>query len=156
MEHLDRFSGDCVLPNKTTTQRTKPAKREGKSASTPAGEFARDEIKRVRRGKTWRPLREAGDRHRPISSPSRRCENATAQKKARRRCLRSKRPSTNGKRRTTPRRMKSALGRRHAHSERKERPLAGHEAMSRHVKSKRASGPLRNVAKSRGEPRRRD
>lgn len=38
------------MPNKRTIQKAKEDKREGKSASTQAGEFVRDEIDRIRRG----------------------------------------------------------------------------------------------------------
>lgn len=39
------------MPEKTTIERAKKDKREGKSASTQAGEFVREEIEHVRRGK---------------------------------------------------------------------------------------------------------
>jgi hypothetical protein len=38
------------MPRKATVERAKRDKREGKSASTQAGEFVHDEIRRVRRG----------------------------------------------------------------------------------------------------------
>jgi hypothetical protein len=39
------------MPEKTTMERARRDAREGKSASTQAGEFVRDEIHRIRRGK---------------------------------------------------------------------------------------------------------
>ena len=39
------------MPRKETVQRARKAKREGKSASTQAGEFVREEIEDIRRGK---------------------------------------------------------------------------------------------------------
>ena len=39
------------MPDKKTTQRARRDKREGKSASTQAGEFVKDEINKIRRGK---------------------------------------------------------------------------------------------------------
>ena len=39
------------MPDKTTLQRAKKDKREGKSASTQAGEFVHEEIKHIREGK---------------------------------------------------------------------------------------------------------
>jgi len=39
------------MPEKKTLQRARRAKRQGKSASTQAGEFVREEIHHVRRGK---------------------------------------------------------------------------------------------------------
>lgn len=39
------------MPAKKTVQRARKAKRQGKSASTQAGEFVHDEIKRIRKGK---------------------------------------------------------------------------------------------------------
>jgi len=39
------------MPEKKTLQRARKAKRQGKSASTQAGEFVREEMHHVRRGK---------------------------------------------------------------------------------------------------------
>ena len=39
------------MPEKKTVQRARRAKRQGKSASTQAGEFVREEFHHVRRGK---------------------------------------------------------------------------------------------------------
>jgi hypothetical protein len=39
------------MPDKSTIEKAKKDKREGKSASTQAGEFVHDEIKKVRKGK---------------------------------------------------------------------------------------------------------
>src|SRR6188474_534374 len=39
------------MPDKTTIKKAKKDKAEGKSASTQAGEFIHDEIKKIRRGK---------------------------------------------------------------------------------------------------------
>ena len=39
------------MPEKKTVQRARKAKRQGKSASTQAGEFVREEMHHVRRGK---------------------------------------------------------------------------------------------------------
>jgi hypothetical protein len=41
----------CGMPDKKTIARAKKDKREGKSASTQAGEFVREEIRHVRKGK---------------------------------------------------------------------------------------------------------
>src|SRR5437762_4499065 len=38
------------MPEKKTIRRAQKAKREGKSASTQAGEFVHDEIRKIRRG----------------------------------------------------------------------------------------------------------
>jgi len=40
-----------VMPDKSTIERAKKDKAEGKSASTQAGEFVHDEIKKIRKGK---------------------------------------------------------------------------------------------------------
>src|ERR1700753_4042382 len=40
-----------IMPDKRTIKRAQRDKREGKSASTQAGEFVRDEIDKIRRGK---------------------------------------------------------------------------------------------------------
>jgi hypothetical protein len=42
---------DISMPEKETVQKARKAKREGKSASTQAGEFVREEIHHVREGK---------------------------------------------------------------------------------------------------------
>ena len=39
------------MPKKETTERAKKAKREGKAASTQAGEFIHEEIESIRKGK---------------------------------------------------------------------------------------------------------
>ena len=41
----------CIMPEKKTLRRARKAKREGKAPSTQAGEFVREEIEHVRRGK---------------------------------------------------------------------------------------------------------
>ena len=41
----------CIVPEKQTLRRARKAKREGKAPSTQAGEFVREEIEHVRRGK---------------------------------------------------------------------------------------------------------
>ena len=41
----------CMMPEKQTLKRARKAKREGKASSTQAGEFVREEIEHVRRGK---------------------------------------------------------------------------------------------------------
>src|SRR5215475_5626159 len=41
----------CGMPEKRTTQRARKDKRQGKSASTQAGEYVREEIHHVRKGK---------------------------------------------------------------------------------------------------------
>src|ERR671912_931739 len=41
----------CIVPEKQTIERARQAKREGKAPSTQAGEFVREEIEHVRRGK---------------------------------------------------------------------------------------------------------
>jgi hypothetical protein len=40
-----------IMPDRRTIERARRDKRQGKSASTQAGEFVRDEIRKVRRGK---------------------------------------------------------------------------------------------------------
>jgi hypothetical protein len=42
---------ECVMPEKKTVSRAKRAKKEGKAASTQAGEFVHEEIEHVREGK---------------------------------------------------------------------------------------------------------
>jgi hypothetical protein len=45
------FSGGNVMPEKETMERARRDKREGKAASTQAGEFIREEIHHIREGK---------------------------------------------------------------------------------------------------------
>jgi hypothetical protein len=42
---------ECAMPEKRTIERAEEAKREGKSPSTQAGEFVREEIEHIREGK---------------------------------------------------------------------------------------------------------
>jgi hypothetical protein len=46
-----KINGRCIMPEKQTLRRARKAKREGKAPSTQAGEFVREEIEHVRRGK---------------------------------------------------------------------------------------------------------
>src|SRR5207248_2084609 len=48
---MSRLTGGQIMPEKKTIERAKKDKREGKSASTQAGEFVREEIHHVREGK---------------------------------------------------------------------------------------------------------
>jgi hypothetical protein len=41
---------EALMPNKETIEKAKEDKREGKAASTQAGEFIREEMHRIRRG----------------------------------------------------------------------------------------------------------
>src|SRR5204863_2520167 len=41
----------CVMPDKETVERARQDKREGKSLSTQAGEFVREQIEHIREGK---------------------------------------------------------------------------------------------------------
>jgi hypothetical protein len=45
------FIGRCSMPEKTTLERARRDKRQGKAPTTQAGEFVREEIEHVRRGK---------------------------------------------------------------------------------------------------------
>lgn len=47
----DSAKGWRTMPEKKTVQRARKAKRQGKKPSTQAGEFVREEIKHVRKGK---------------------------------------------------------------------------------------------------------
>lgn len=52
IEGHKRFGARCLyMPKKSTTKRATKARREGKSASTQAGEFVREEIEEIREGK---------------------------------------------------------------------------------------------------------
>jgi hypothetical protein len=48
---LELSAGEITMPDKKTIQRARRDRREGKSASTQAGEFVRETIDNIRRGK---------------------------------------------------------------------------------------------------------
>ena len=48
---LDNVRRRYTMPEKQIIQRARKAKREGKAPSTQAGEFVREEIQHIRRGK---------------------------------------------------------------------------------------------------------
>jgi hypothetical protein len=53
------------MPEKRTIERARRDKRQGKSSSTQAGEFVREEIHHIREGKHGAAVDEAGDRDWP-------------------------------------------------------------------------------------------
>ena len=58
------------MPKKQTLERARRDKREGKSASTQAGEFVREEIETIRKGEHGARY-QAGDRHRSFEGEAR-------------------------------------------------------------------------------------
>jgi hypothetical protein len=50
-QDFDVASGDSTMPDKKTIEKAREDKREGKSASTQAGEFIHEEIHKIRAGK---------------------------------------------------------------------------------------------------------
>ena len=68
------------MPEKTTLKRAAQDRREGKSPSTQAGEFVREEMEHIRRGKHG-ALAQAGDCHRPLQGTTRRCGFEAAQER---------------------------------------------------------------------------
>jgi hypothetical protein len=65
------------MPEQQTIERAREDEREGKSPSTQAGEFVREEMEHIREGKHG-ALGQASDRHRAFESAARWCEVATA------------------------------------------------------------------------------
>jgi hypothetical protein len=51
MMRADTYPGSIIMPDKETMERAEQDKREGKSPSTQAGEFVREEMHHVREGK---------------------------------------------------------------------------------------------------------
>ena len=137
------------MPEKKTRERARRAKREGKSASTQAGEFVREEIHHVRAGKhgarsTKQAIaiglskaRRAGVR---LRSPKRGSASAETRKQAKRDSARGRRP----KRAVSARRSRAS-----ARALRREgRGAASSRALSRQARSaarKRRSGRRRRA-----------
>jgi len=59
------------MPEQATLERARRDKAEGKSPSTQAGEFVREEMHHIREGKTWGTFNKAGDCHRPLEGAPR-------------------------------------------------------------------------------------
>ena len=51
------------MPEDETIEHAREDEREGKSPSTQAGEFVREEMEHIREGEARRPIAGAGDRH---------------------------------------------------------------------------------------------
>ncbi len=66
------------MPEKQTLARAKNDKRQGKSPSTQAGEFVREEIHHIREGKHGAALDQAGHCDRFVESQTRGCGFAAA------------------------------------------------------------------------------
>ena len=80
------------MPEKKTLQRARKAKRQGKSASTQAGEFVREEMHHVRRGKHGAKSTEqviaiglAKARRAGVKVPKKRGRKAAARRRGKRR-----------------------------------------------------------------------
>ena len=69
------------MPEKETIDRAREDAREGKSPSTQAGEFVREEMHHVREGKHGAALHQAGHCDRPLKSPTRRGRTAGAEQR---------------------------------------------------------------------------
>ena len=69
------------MPLKRTIEKARRDKREGKSASTQAGEFVHEEIDKIRHGEQG-ALDQTSDRHRPFGGAARwrRCRRRSAAK----------------------------------------------------------------------------
>ena len=59
------------MPEKETMERAREDAREGKSPSSQAGEFVREEMHHIREGETWCGFYEASDRDRALESAAR-------------------------------------------------------------------------------------
>jgi hypothetical protein len=66
------------MPEQETIERAREDKREGKSPSTQAGEFVREEMEHSR-GETWRAFRQAGHRHWVVQSTTSRSKTSAAE-----------------------------------------------------------------------------
>ncbi len=59
------------MPEKRTIAKARKDKREGKAATTQAGEFVREEIRKIRRGEHRGTLAATGHCHRPFRGEAR-------------------------------------------------------------------------------------
>src|SRR5687768_18597691 len=116
------------MPTKKTTERARKAKRQGKSPSTQAGEFVREEIHHVREGKHGaRSTKQAiaiglsKARRAGVKLPAPERGSRATKKKARQ-------DNARGARRTTSRRRARAAEKA---LKREPRRAASHEALSR-------------------------
>jgi len=66
------------MPERETMQRAREDAREGKSPSTQAGEFVREEMDHIREGKTWSAINQAGNCHWAFEGAARGSEIAGA------------------------------------------------------------------------------
>jgi hypothetical protein len=141
------------MPRKTTIKRARKAKREGKSPSTQAGEFVREEIEDIRKGKHG--ARSAKQAIAIGLSKARRAgvdlpppEKGEVSEKSRRSAKRAYEVGHGGapKRKASPKRSKAIT----RALEREGTAAASHEALSRHAKKaakKRTSAERSAAAK---------
>jgi Family of unknown function (DUF6496) len=168
------------MPEKTTIERAEKDKREGKSPSTQAGEFVREEMEHIRRGKhgaasTKQAIaiglskaRRAGVK---LGVPKKGKVSARTRRQAERDTKKGERTPNRKPSRRRSRAVSGALKRkgrsaashanlsRHAHSAAKKRgPTSRKEAARKAVRTKRREGILkteaRKAAKTRAQHRR--
>jgi Family of unknown function (DUF6496) len=132
-----RFSKEGQMPEKETLQRAEQDKREGKSPSTQAGEFVREEIHHIREGKHG-----AKSAKQAIAiglSKARRAGVDLAPPKKDSVSEKTRKSAARDSRRGHIRKKKTVSARRSRSSEaalkREPRSAASHKALSRHAKS---------------------
>jgi hypothetical protein len=123
------------MPEKSTVERARQAKREGKSPTTQAGEFVHEEIEHIREGKHGaRSAKQAiaiglsKARRAGVDLPA---PPATASERTKRDAARAKRSSGRARTRKSPARARAALQKLKGES----RAAASHLALSRQAKS---------------------
>lgn len=125
------------MPERETVERAQRDAREGKSPSTQAGEFVREEMHHVPRRKTWCEFAAAGDCHRPIQGQSLRREPGSAEGPA---SLRKKAEQD------------SAAGKHPSRKVSQTRPKAVSAVLKRKFKvGRQSSGGLATCKKERGK-----
>ncbi len=123
------------MPEKSTIERARRAKREGKSPTTQAGEFVHEEIEHIREGKHGaRSAKQAiaiglsKARRAGVNLPP---PPETASERTKRDAASARRSSSRGRTRKSPARARAALEKLKGES----RAAASHTALSRQAKS---------------------
>jgi uncharacterized protein DUF6496 len=137
------------MPEKQTVERAKWAKRKGKSSTTEAGEFVREEMHHIRAGRhgarsTKQPIAIGLSKARRAGVDLPPPAPGTVSEKTRRSTKRAYEKGQKGKRKTSPRRARSAA----AALKREGRAAASRKALSRqaHAAARRRSRTSRSAS----------
>jgi hypothetical protein len=133
------------MPEKQTVERAKAAKLKGKSPSTQAGEFVREEIHHVRQGKhgarsTKQAIAIGLSKARRAGVDLAAPEKGTVSEKTRRSAQRAHQAGRTGKRRKSPRRARAA----ERALKRESKAAASRKSLSRQARSAARKRPRRS------------